>query len=281
VKINLPQFKQLLKQSHCLDISRYDESFLGNSIKKRIQETRCDSFEDYCDYLEHTHEEGKTFCQSLHVHYSEFFRDPLTFALLERLIIPELIQKKTTNPQKEIRIWSAGCAAGQEAYSMAILLEEMITSINPGLKYRIFATDLDENVLAVARTGCYSADALKNVGLQRAETWFTRQGENYVVQPAIQQRIDFSIFDLLAEERSCPPASIYGEFDLVFCCNLLIYYQPPYRKLILEKFARCLARDAYLVTGEAERVIALAHHYREVYPSAAILRVNPRKEKPV
>jgi chemotaxis protein methyltransferase CheR len=277
--MNLSQFKQLLKQGYGLDISMYAESVLGKSIEKRIQETQCDSFEDYGVYLEHNPEESKTFSASLQIHFSEFFREALTFALLERVIIPELIQKKIANQQKEIRIWSAGCAAGQEAYSIAILLEEMITSTNPGLNYRIFATDRDENVLAAARLGRYPAEALQNVSLKRAQTWFTRQGENYAVQPLLKQHIDFSNFDLLEEERTCPPASIFGDFDLVFCCNLLIYYQPLYRKRILEKFARCLTRGAYLVTGETERAIALTHHYHEVYPSAPILRVNPRKGK--
>lgn len=279
--MNPAQLKQHLKQVSGLDISMYDESFLVNSIEKRVQETHCDSFEDYRGYLEHNPEEGKTFVESLQIHFSEFFRDPLTYALLERVIIPELIQKKVANQQKEIRIWSAGCAAGQEAYSIAILLEEMTTSTTPSLNYRIFATDLDEDILSVARLGHYPAVSLQNVSLKRVQTWFTRQGESYAIQPALQRHVDFSIFDLIQEERSCPAASIFGEFDLVFCCNLLIYYQPLYRKRILDKFVRCLTRDAYLVTGETERAIALAHHYSEVYPSAAILRVNSRKRKRV
>ncbi len=279
MKFNLTHLKQVLTQVHGLDISMYDESFLVSSIEKRIQEKQFDSFEDYGVYLEYNPEESKNFSESLQIHFSKFFRDPLTFALLDKMIIPELIQKKITNQQKEIRVWSAGCAAGQEAYSIAILLEEMITSTNPGLNYRIFATDLDENVLNEARLGCYHADALNNVSLKRVQTWFTRQGESYVIQPALKQHVDFSIFDLVLEERSCPAVSIFGEFDLVFCCNLLIYYQTPNRKLILDKFSRCLARGAYLVTGEVERAIAIAHQYSEIYPSAAILRVSPQKRK--
>ncbi|MHB9004533.1 MAG: CheR family methyltransferase [Coriobacteriia bacterium] len=278
MKFNLALFQQFLKQVYGLDISMYDESFIVNSIEKRIQGTHCDSIEDYWIYLEQNHGESNNLYESLHVHFSEFFRDPLTFALLERLIIPALIQKKIDNLQKEIRIWSAGCAAGQEAYSIAMLLEEMITSTHPSLNYRIFATDVDENILSIARLGRYPAEAIKNISSKRAQTWFSRHGDVFIVQPSIRQHIDFSNFDLLDEERCCPSASIFGEFDLVFCCNLLIYYQPPYRKMILDKIAHCLVRDAYLVTGETERAIAIAHHYSEVYPSAAILRANRKKK---
>ena len=272
--MKLTQFKQKMEQVHGLDISMYDETFLGKSIEKQIQETQCNSIEDYWNYLEKNYGETRTLCESLHIHFSEFFRDPLTFALLERVIIPELIQKKIANQQKEIRIWSAGCAAGQEAYSIAVLMEEIIT--NPVLNYRIFATDLDENVLNVARLGHYPVEALKNVSLKRSQTWFTRQGESYIVKASLQKHIDFSNFDLLEEKRSCPPASIFGEFDLVFCCNLLIYYQPDYRNIILDKFIDSLTLGGYLVTGASERVVAIAHSYREIYPQASIFCVNQK-----
>lgn len=277
--VNLSQLMQTLKQDLGMDFSMVDGTFLRNSIEKRMQETDCCSAEDYGICLQQNQNEGKLLSDSLHIHVSEFFRNPLTFAVLERLILPELMQKKKAGRRKEIRIWSAGCAAGQEAYSIAILLEEMLANAPHGLNYRIFATDLDETPLAEARLGHYAAATLSNLSLKRAQTWFTRQGESYVVQPSIRQHVDFSIFDLLEEGRGSPPASIFGDFDLVFCCNLLIYYRPEYRGLILDKFAHCLTRSGTLITDETERAIALAHHYCEIYPQAAIFRLNQGKGK--
>ena len=278
-KIDFTQMTQRLCQISGLEMGKYDDSFLRKLIENRLCETGCASPEDYGGYLERNPAEVALILNSLHIHFSEFFRDPLMCALLERVIIPELIEKKKADRQKEIRIWSAGCAGGQEPYSIAILLEEAISSTDLKLSYRIFATDLDETVLAQARLGRYSADALKNVSLKRAQTWFTRQGEEYLVLPTLQKHIDFSILDLTETDGNCPPASIFGEFDLVFCCNLLIYYQPQYRKLILNKFSNCITRGGFLVTGESERIIALDQHYIEVYPQAAIFRLHHRKEK--
>jgi chemotaxis protein methyltransferase CheR len=267
-------------QVYGLELGMYDPSFLVQTFEKRLQETGCDSLEDYYASLEQNHGEWENLFNSLHIHYSEFFRDPLVFTLLERFIIPELIQKKKINNQKEIRIWSVGCAAGQESYSLAILLEEALLNTDQSLNYRIFATDLDETLLSDARLGRYPIDVLTNLSLKRIQRWFTRQGEDYVVQSAVQQHIDFSRFDLLEREKGCPPVSIFGDFDLVCCCNLLLYYQPKYQKMILNNFTNCIAPGGYLVTGETERAVALAHRFSEIYPQAAIFRVNRATEIP-
>lgn len=272
--------KQMLKQLHGLDISMYEAAFLERSLEKRMQATGCDSPEDYCAWLEHNPAEGKILQNSLQNHTSQFFRAPLTFAVLEGMFLPELIHKKKKDKRSEIRIWSAGCAAGQEAYSLAILLEEALGNPHPGLTYRIFATDLDETRLDEARVGYYTAEALGNLSLKRLQTWFTRQAEGYRIKPALHKNINFSLFDLTQEERVCPADSIFGDFDLVVCCNVLIYYQPKSRNLMLDKFAHCLARCGALVTGEAERAIALSHHYSEVYPQAAIFRLKRTTRKP-
>jgi chemotaxis protein methyltransferase CheR len=278
--MELRQISRQLQQIFGLDITRYNESFWIKTLEKRMKDSFCDSFEDYASYLGKKPGEVELFLNSLHVHFSEFFRDPLTYALLERVILPELVQKKKEKKQKEIRIWSAGCAAGQEPYSIAILLEEAVSNTEFSLNYRIFATDIDETILTEARLGRYPAEALKNVSLKRAQTWFTSQGAYYVIRPAIQQHINFSVLDLLDEGGSCPPASLFGDFDLVFCCNLLIYYQPEVQNLILHKFSHCIAHHGYLVTGETERAIALAHNDGEIYPQSAIFRMNQNKGYP-
>jgi chemotaxis methyl-accepting protein methylase len=276
-KVDFTKITNLLSQISGWDMGRYEGTFLSKSLEKQIHEKHCASIEDYYVYLEQNHEEGVTFIKSLQIHFSEFFRDPLACALLERVIIPELILKKKAGKQKEIRIWSAGCAAGQEAYTVAILLDEAISSTGQNLNYRIFATDLDQALLDEARLGRYHPEAIKNINLKRVGSCFTRQGEDYVIKPSIQQHIDFSIFNLFDENRGCPPVSIFGDFDLVFCCNLLIYYQPEYRNLIFNKFSNCIVQGGYLVTGEAERAIAPSHHFSEVYPQASIFRMNKVK----
>ena len=273
------RIKQLLKQEHGVDISMYADSFLGKSLEQRMQDTACVSPDDYCAHLEQNPAEGKVLQKSLQNHFSQFFRNPLTFAVLEGVILPTLIQKKKQEQRSEIRIWSAGCAAGQEACSLAILLEEALGNSHPGLTYRIFATDSDEDQLDQARAGYYPAAALDNLSLKRTRTWFTPQAQGYQVRPALHKNLDFSAFDLIQKERGCPPTSIFGDFDLIMCCNLLIYYRAKSQNAVFDRFEGGLARGGVLVTGEAEHGLALARHYREVCPPAPIFRLNRSTRK--
>lgn len=203
--------------------------------------------------------------------YSEFFRNSLTFAVLERIVLPSLVLKKKNSGRKEIRIWSAACAGGQEAYSVAILLEELKNQGGENPACRIFATDISETRIEEAREGLFSSESLNNVGLKRLNSCFIRQGPRYIVRPELKKYIDFSVFDLLGDPI-CPSASIFGDFDIIFCCNLLIYYKPEPRKTILDKIAGTLAAGGYIVTDETEREILIGNGCREIVPHAGIFK---------
>ena len=264
-------FGDLLMQSHGINVSKYDDSFLDKSLQKRIMETHSDSADAYFAFLEQNRDEGDVFVNSLRISYSEFFRNPLTFSVLERIVLPSLILKKRSTTRREIRVWSAACAAGQETYSLVMLLEELISDSDK-LTYRVFATDQSESQVNEAMAGNYPAAALNNLNLKRVNHWFTEQGNSYTVNPELKKNIDFSVFDLFNEQLICPPGSIFGDFDLIICANLLFYYKPEYRKKILEKTADCFADGGYLITGETERDILLKHNYREVFPQSAIFQ---------
>lgn len=262
----------LLTHSYNADVSTFDASFLNKSIRNRMAATFCNTPADYYTYLKQNNNEEKEFLDSLHISYSEFFRNPLTFSVLEHIILPSLIQKKKNPKQKEIRIWSAACAGGQEAYSLAMLMEEFKNNDKNNLLYRIFATDHSKTQVNGARKGLYSTEAIDNLHLKRVNQWFTKRADTYAVKPELKKNIDFSVFDLLSRQFSSPPASIFGDFDLVICANLLYYYNSETRKIILEKITNCLALGGYLVTGEAERDIFLKHNYLEVFPQSGIFQ---------
>jgi chemotaxis protein methyltransferase CheR len=254
------------------DISIYDNAFLLNIIRDRQRELDLLTDKAYLNYLESYADEAAVFRSRLSNSYSEFFRNPLTFAYLEQIILPQLIEKKRVRKEKEIRIWSAACAAGQEAYSTAILCDELIESKKTDINYLIFATDIDPKVLEQAQRGNYQSAIIGKVTLKRIQTYFIRKGENYCIAPSIKNYVDFSVFDLLSGEGSCPPTSIYGNFDLVFCSNLLFYYKPEYRIRMLEKIGKSLSSEGYLITGEAEREIIKGNSYREVFANSAIFQ---------
>lgn len=264
---------KIMDEIHRYDVTVYNEAFLAKSLEKRLLATACKTSAAYLKHLSEDGAEAETFYRSLRVVYGEFFRNPLTFALLEQQILPSLIDEKVRNCQKEIRVWSAGCAAGQEAWSLAILLDELTAGCGHPVTFRIFATDLSERDLTPVRSGTYNAAAVGNVRLRHLDGCFIRQGDTYIISSRLKDRVDFSVYDLLDTETTCPPASIYGDFDLIFCSNVLIYYQPKALRLILDKLRRSLRPGGYLVTGETERqIVGSAGGFCAVAPPAALFQ---------
>ena len=272
MKENNQHIVQLLLKHHSIDVSPFDETFLEKSLQKRIAVMNCLSQEEYFIFLQKNKKEGIRFLHSLFICYSEFFRNPLTFAFLERLILPSLIAKKINAKQKEIRIWSAACAAGHEAYSVAMLLEELKNGNADKFSYRIFATDQSQTQINEAQKGHYSDAAINKLTLKRLNLWFTKHGSAYTIKPELKTHIDFSVFDLFNQELNAPPASIFGDFDLVICANLLFYYKPEYQKTILAKTNKCLTKGGFLMTGETERDILSKNNYNEVYLHSGIFK---------
>lgn len=258
------------KQLFSADVSKYGEQFLCNTLQKRFQEIQCTNADDYLEVIKQNTDEVSIFLNSLQIGYTEFFRNSLTFSVLEQIILPSLIQKKKELKRKEIRIWSAACSGGQESYSLAMVMEELKNGDAEKFSYRIFATDQNEALVSEARKGHYTGNALNNLSLKRVNQWFTKKSDTYSVKQELKKNIDFSVFDLFSGQFSSPPASIFGEFDIVVCANLLFYYKDEFRQAILEKTGNCMATGGYLVTGETERQILTDHNYTETFPQSAI-----------
>lgn len=268
----IKRITELLIQFLEIDISSYEESFIEKSINKKMDDARCGSLEDYFELLKISANERSILIDSLKNSYSEFFRNPLSFSVLEKLILPQLAAKLKNKSHGELRIWSAACASGQEVYSLAMLLEEMRNISAEHFSYRIFATDKSEEQISKAQAGFYTGNDLNNVTMRRTKRWFTKQGENYSVIPELKQNIHYSVFDLFDENLSAPPASIFGDFDLVLCANILFYYRSGHKDMILKKVRNSLSVEGILLTGESERDILLSAGFREVYPQSAIFR---------
>ena len=146
--------------------------------------------------------------------------------------MPGLVAAKTNGSPVELRIWSAACATGQETWSVAMLLEEFARARQQPVPFRIIATDASEAALTAARRGVYEESALANVRLRHRREFFSTQEDGHRIVPRLQARVDFSTYDLLDEHSASPPAGLFGDFDLILCCNLLFYYRPPIRQQI-------------------------------------------------
>ncbi len=268
--INQP-LAQLVLGKHILDISLLDESFVNKTLSQRMESTGCLDIVEYGRFVSENEKEATLVAGLLQISYSEFFRNPLSFAVLDSLVVPELIFRKKTTKSKEIRIWSAACASGQEPYSLAMILEQHKGN-NEHSSYRIFGTDKDETQINKAQMGIYSKESVGNLTQKRLLQWFIQSANSYSVSPELKKHIKFSVFDLLTNQCSSPPESIYGDFDLVMCANVLFYYKPAYRNKIINKLRDSLAADGLLITGEAERELLLSNNFKELYPQSAIFR---------
>ncbi len=270
---NLNDLINVIKTIYNKDISQYDESFLLKSVSKRMTITEINDYSNYSNYIAENADETQLFIDSLNITYSEFFRNPLSFALLEQLIIPGLIEEKKNAGENEIRIWSTACAGGQEAYSIAILLDELIGFRGKELNYRIFATDISELEIENAKHGIYDKSSLQQVRLKYLNKYFNPVGDFYKITDYLKDKIDFSIYDLLDTSSSCPSMSIFGDFDLIICGNILFYYRPDIRQRIINKAYYCLSPNGYFVTGEAERdIVSLNDFFYPVIPALTIFR---------
>jgi len=273
MNLDLAEITRVMRDLCSTDISVYDESFLMKTIEKRLGATAINTLADYCEYLSKTRGEVDALSRSLTITYSEFFRNPLTFAMLKQWVLPRLMEEQERTNRTEIRVWSAGCAAGQEAYSIAMLLDELISTKGKGQSFRIFATDRSNTIIETAGQGLYNFAEIQNVGLKQFHSYFSQEGEAYRIGFGLREHIDFSAYDLLDELSNSPPASIYGDFDLIFCSNLLFYYRPEIRQLILNKVHRSLSPNGYLVTGEVEKaIVESVNGFRLVSPPAAIFQ---------
>lgn len=243
---------RIFSLSQGLDISRYDDAFLMQCLKRRQDLLQMQDLSSYMSFLPQDEAERRTFLQSLENNYTEFFRSGLVFAHLEHWILPIMIDQLPAN--RELRIWSAGCSSGQEPYSLAILLENLAEKRQNSFRYRILATDISESSLEAARKGEYSEEAVQNLRLKDLSTYFSHSNGMYAVSTRLRKHLIFSAYDLFDSSSAIPPESIFGNFNLVMCSNVLIYYNDTARQLIIKKLLNSIVENGYLVTGEAERI---------------------------
>ncbi len=268
----------LIDQDFKVDLSNFDETFLSTLVRNRLSLLGLKSIYDYILLVNSNQHERDNFIKSLNITYTEFFRNSLTFSYLKQFIMPLIIERKKVLRENEVRVWSAACSSGQEPYSVSMLFEDINQDFKKDVSCRIFATDINELELIKARKGTYSLPALSNVSLKQFDKYFVKDRDSAIISEIIRNSVDFSFFDLLSEYNSCPPASIYGNFDIVFCSNLLFYYKSDYRRLILDKVQQGLNIDGYLVTGESEREILLKYGFKEIYPYSSIFQfANKRR----
>ena len=228
-----------------IDFRNYKTSTILRRIGRRMAVTRVPIIRDYGEYLRTHPEEVQELVKAFLIKVTGFFRDPEAFNEIRDTIIPVLLDRGRENG-RSIRLWSAGCATGEEAYSLAMLLADQLGADFPEWSVKIFATDLAADSIAFARRGLYPQNVLKDLPNEYRVRYFERMDQGYRVSKALRQVVIFGQQDI---SKGVP----FPRIDLVTCRNLLIYLKPELQQIVLDLFAYSLSQSrGYLFLGKAE-----------------------------
>ena len=241
-----------LRRVRGLDLSDYRRSTLERRLAARMARLRLKDPGEYLQRLRSDPSECDQLIETIVIKVSSFFRDSLVFELLAHRVLPRIMARHQREQTRQIRVWSAGCAAGEEAYSVAILLAQALEDEDfPWLPY-ICATDISPQALAAAQTGRYRRQSLETTQLGILDRFFRPTAEGFEVIPEIRRMVHFSRDDLTSRHSLAPADSVFGSFDLVLCRNVLIYFSLELQKRVQDKLYRALNPGGYLVLGLAE-----------------------------
>lgn len=249
MKNDLKSVINYLKEKRGFDFSGYRTSMIERRVKQRFPATKCKDYSEYLRHLKKHPEELSHLIDVLTINVSRFFRDTLAFEYIADRILPAIFHQKEGTIDRSLRIWSAGCSMGEEPYSVAILIDEYFEKEALKLDINIFATDIDDKILKKAQKAAYPFESIKNVKYRLLKEYFVPKGESFRLIPKIKDMVTFSCYDLLDNRSYAPPESVFGSFDMVFCKNVLIYFNAEYQDLVFDKLYRSLGKEGYLILG--------------------------------
>jgi two-component system CheB/CheR fusion protein len=227
------------------DFTNYKRPTMIRRIERRMGVCGLTDPQEYTDYLRQHPEEHSALLRDLLISVTNFFRDKKAFEALEHRVFPKLVSEKF--PNRGIRIWVAGCATGEEAYSIAMIAAEQTADGIDGPPIQIFATDIDEQAISIAREGLYTLNDAADVSPERLKRFFIKEGDSYRVRREIREMILFAQHNLIKD----PP---FSHLDLVSCRNLLIYLNHNAQERVMETVHFALNPGGYLFIGSSESV---------------------------
>jgi chemotaxis protein methyltransferase CheR len=263
------KIRQLAHQEFGLDLHSGKEALVSARLQKEIRELGFRSFQEYYSHvLEDRSGEALTaMIDALTTNHSGFFREPAHFEFLRHTILPELRKRD------RIAIWSAACSSGEEPYTIAFCLLEQLDAVEFS-KVRILATDISTKVLAYAERGAYPSERFQGIPAYEMRRYLLRGSDRwkdwYRVKPEVRAAVEFQRLNLME------PVSHLGQFPVIFCRNVMIYFDRPTQEALVNRLAGCLEPGGYLLVGHAESLNGLEHPLR--YVSPAIYRKPPGNE---
>jgi chemotaxis protein methyltransferase CheR len=233
--------------------SESKQYFLENRLNRRLGEVNLSSYRDYLGLLQgqQGREELKQLFNEITTNETSFWRNPPQIEAFQRIVLPEAVALAKARGASRLRVWSAACSSGEEPFTLAMICREAKDSLLRGMSVEILATDISEKVLGLAREGGYGSYTLRNLTPAQVNQHFTQQGpDTFQVKPELKQLVDFRNFNLVDYGNY----RTLGSFDVIFCRNVLIYFDDAVKAKVIKGFHEALQPKAFLLVGHSESI---------------------------
>jgi two-component system CheB/CheR fusion protein len=245
---DIGSLQQMLFKMTGIDFSHYKDDFFQRCVAKRMAVLAVSSTADYLRMLGAQEQEMNRFLESFSVYHSQFMRDPAKYRVLRELVLPDVMRRREApGLSRTLSIWSAGCAGGEEPYSIAMTAREVMEPAGGRWNVRVHATDINTELLAKARKGVYRADELQKKDLDGyyLDKYFDRAGEDFSVKSTVRSMISFGRANIISDKP-------LPHMDIIFCRNVLIYFDAAAVRKIILGFHGALNEGGYLFLGNSE-----------------------------
>ena len=254
---NFQKIKAVAYEITGINLTDQKKNMIYSRLARRIRACGLSSFDEYCQLLETPgNHEMTDFVNAITTNLTSFFRENHHFDYLSNTVFPELLRKN--NISKRIRLWSAGCSTGEEPYSIAMCMREKLPAESWDVK--LLATDLDSNVVQHGKTGIYAPDRLDGISAERKKRWFLKGHDSggARAKPDLQKLITFKQLNLLHDWP------MKGPFDVIFCRNVVIYFDRETQQRLFNRYAELIAPGGYLFIGHSENLHKVSDRFKSV-----------------
>jgi len=247
-ELEFDKYKKLIYDSSGITFTATNRSILESRLRERLRNATVKSAGEYFSVLVKDGEELKAFLDSVTTNLTRFFRNTAHIETFEHYVIPDLIKTKKAQGNNQIKIWSAGCSTGEEPYTLAMVLQE---TLPPGFDYQITASDISLKSLMIAKEGVYPEARIgDSVPPEFLNRYFDKRETNYRIKDDIKKHIRFDYHNLKFDSGA-------KQLDVIFCRNVLIYFDLPAQKEVIDRFYSALGPHAFLFIGHSESLFGM------------------------
>ncbi len=245
---NFNLFSSLIYEQSGIHFSATNRCILESRLKERLKISKLDNLAEYYSLIKSNQNELKILLDSVTTNLTRFFRNTAHFNTLENFVIPDIVEHKLKNNDKTLRIWSAGCSTGEEPYSIAMMLKEKLKSV--AIKPLIIASDLSLKSLMTAKEGFYPENRMGGVPENYLTKYFEKKREGYHIADSIKSIVNFDYHNLKYDSRQM-------NLDIVFCRNVIIYFDADAQKAVINRFWNSMSNYSYLFIGHSESLFGM------------------------